>query len=338
MKTLFKWLTRLFLLAVLVIGGIAAYGYQQWQALEQMTVAPGEEPLFVVARGETTFHLINRLSTEPVPALTRRIWLRFHPELAAVRQGTYKFDPDTRLRSALMSMVNGDVYRLQVTLIEGLRLSDWQQRLGKAEYLEVTLDDDASEAEIARLLGMATDNLEGRFLPETYSYTPGDTDVSILQRAHDEMERFLANAWAERRPDLPIATPYEALILASIIEKETGIAEERPLIASVFVNRLRVGMRLQTDPTVIYGMGEDYDGNIRKKDLQTHTPYNTYMIDGLPPGPIAMPSKEAITAALQPVDSGYYYFVAMGEGEGRHYFSKSLREHNNAVRRYILKR
>ncbi|GGB38057.1 aminodeoxychorismate lyase [Oceanisphaera marina] len=336
MKTLIKWLARLFLLAVLVIGGIAVYGYQQWQALEKMTVATTEEPLFVVARGETTFHLINRLTDEPVPALTRKLWLRFHPELAAVRQGTYKFDADTRLRSALMSMVNGDVYRLQVTLIEGLRLSDWQQRLAGAEYLDVTLDENATEAEIANQLGLSSDKLEGRLLPETYSYTPGDTDLSILLRAHEEMERFLEKAWAERRPNLPIATPDEALILASIIEKETGIAEERPLIASVFVNRLRVGMRLQTDPTVIYGMGEDYDGNIRKKDLQTHTPYNTYMIDGLPPGPIAMPSKEAITAALQPVDSNYYYFVAMGEG--RHYFSKSLREHNNAVRRYILKR
>jgi UPF0755 protein len=158
----------------------------------------------------------------------------------------------------------------------------------------------------------------------------------VLSRAYQEMQRFLDEAWEARMDGLPINSPYEALILASIIEKETGIAEERPLIASVFVNRLRRGMRLQTDPTVIYGMGEDYDGNIRKRDLQTHTPYNTYMIDGLPPTPIAMPSKASIQAALNPVASDYYYFVAMGEG--RHYFSKTLREHNNAVRRYILNR
>jgi UPF0755 protein len=335
MKRLSKWLKRLLLTAVLGLGGLGLYGYQQWQQLELMTIAAADEPLFVVARGETSFRLINRLSAKPVPELHRRLWLRFHPELAAVRQGTYKFEPGTRLRDALMTIVNGDVYRLQVTLVEGLRLSDWLQRLAGAEYLEAKLAD-VDEGELAERLGVEQNKLEGLLLPETYSYTPGDTDISILQRAHDEMERFLADAWAGRKPGLPIETPYEALILASIIEKETGIAEERPLIASVFINRLRRGMRLQTDPTVIYGMGDDFDGNIRKRDLLTHTPYNTYVIKGLPPTPIAMPSKEAIMATLQPEDSKFYYFVAMGEG--RHYFSKTLREHNNAVRRYILKR
>ncbi len=335
MKRKTKWLGRVLLVAALSLGGLATYGYQQWQQLEQMTIAPSDEPLFVVARGETTFRLINRLSEKPVPELYRRLWLRFHPELAAVRQGTYKFEPGTRLREALMTMVNGDVYRLQVTLVEGLRLSDWLQRLAEAEYLDVQLAETDTSG-LAERLGLKPGKLEGLLLPETYSYTPGDTDISILQRAHQEMERFLENAWASRDDNLPIDTPYEALILASIIEKETGIAEERPLIASVFVNRLRRGMRLQTDPTVIYGMGDDYDGNIRKRDLQTHTPYNTYVIQGLPPTPIAMPSKEAIMATLQPADSKYYYFVA--SGEGRHHFSKTLREHNNAVRRYILNR
>ncbi|OIN04351.1 endolytic transglycosylase MltG [Oceanisphaera psychrotolerans] len=335
MKRKTKWLGRVLLVAALSLGGLATYGYQQWQQLEQMTIAPSDEPLFVVARGETTFRLINRLSEKPVPELYRRLWLRFHPELAAVRQGTYKFEPGTRLREALMTMVNGDVYRLQVTLVEGLRLSDWLQRLAEAEYLDVQLAETDTSG-LAERLGLEPGKLEGLLLPETYSYTPGDTDISILQRAHQEMERFLENAWASRDDNLPIDTPYEALILASIIEKETGIAEERPLIASVFVNRLRRGMRLQTDPTVIYGMGDDYDGNIRKRDLQTHTPYNTYVIQGLPPTPIAMPSKEAIMATLQPADSKYYYFVA--SGEGRHHFSKTLREHNNAVRRYILNR
>lgn len=335
MNKLIKWLGRIFLLAVLVIGGVSIYGYQQWQQLEKTPIATTESPLFVVSRGETSGSLITRLSQHEVPFYIRKLWLRVHPELAAVRQGTYKFAPEASVREALQAIVDGETYRLQVTLVEGLRLSDWLQRLANAEYLDVILDGQ-SEAEIAKQLGLDNKKLEGWLLPETYSYTPGDTDLSILQRAFDEMKVFIEQEWPERESDLPITTPYEALILASIIEKETGIAEERPLIASVFVNRMRVGMRLQTDPTVIYGMGEDYDGNIRKKDLQTHTPYNTYMIDGLPPSPIAMASKEAVMATLHPLDSSYYYFVAMGEG--RHYFSKSLREHNNAVRRYILKR
>lgn len=335
MKNLFKWLGRLFLLLVLAIGGVSIYGYQQWQQLEASPIASHDSPLFVVARGETSGQLITRLSEQEVPSVVRKVWLRFHPELAAVRQGTYKFDPETTVRDALQTIVAGDTYRLQVTLVEGLRLTDWLARLASAEYLEVTLEGQ-SEAEIATQLGLDNNKVEGWLLPETYSYTPGDSDLSILQRAYDDMVMFLDSAWVDRQADLPISTPYEALILASIIEKETGIAEERPLIASVFVNRMRVGMRLQTDPTVIYGMAENYNGNIRKKDLQTHTPYNTYMIDGLPPSPIAMASKEALLATLNPDDSSYYYFVAMGEG--RHYFSKSLREHNNAVRRYILKR
>lgn len=335
MKTLIKWLGRLFLLVILLIGGTALYGYQYWQQLEEAPIVLTKMPLFVVERGETSSHLIQRLSREPVPTYIRKLWLRLHPELAAVRQGTYKFSSDTTVRDALQTIVAGDIYRLQVTLVEGLRLSDWRARLASAEYLDSILEGQ-SEAELAKRLGLESSKLEGWLLPETYSYTPGDTDLSILLRAYNEMEIFLDKAWPDRQADLPINTPYEALILASIIEKETGIAEERPLIASVFVNRMRVGMRLQTDPTVIYGMGEDYDGNIRKKDLQTHTPYNTYMIDGLPPSPIAMPSKEAILATLHPLDSNYYYFVA--KGEGRHHFSKSLREHNDAVRRYILKR
>ncbi|WP_107852458.1 endolytic transglycosylase MltG [Oceanimonas marisflavi] len=333
MSKLIKGLKAAVLAATLAGLGLAGYGYHQWQRLENLTITPGEHPLFVVHRGETALQLTGRLSPD-LPLLHRRLWLKLHPELAAVRQGTYKLDENTRLREALTKFVNGDVYRLNVTLVEGLRLSDWQARLASAEYLEQELEG-MSEAELAERLGAERDKLEGLFLPETYNYTPGDSDLDVLERAYGHMQDFLHEAWENRDADLPIKTPYEALILASIIEKETGVADERPMIASVFVNRLRRGMRLQTDPTVIYGMGEDYDGNIRKRDLQTHTPYNTYVIRGLPPTPIAMPSKEAIRAALNPAESKYYYFVAMGE-DGRHYFSKSLREHNRAVRRYIL--
>lgn len=332
MKKLFKWLGRLcFLLAF----GVLGYGAQQWYQLENMRVADQDEPLFVVGRGETSSHLINRLSADPVALLSSRLWLRFHPELTAVRQGTYQLASGMKVREALAKFVSGDIYHLQVTLVEGLRFKDWLARLSEAEYLDhelAGLDEDA----LIKRLGIAQDKLEGLFLPETYSYTPGDSDATILERAYQDMQDFLAQAWEKRAPDLPISTPYEALILASIIEKETGIAEERPMIASVFVNRLRRGMRLQTDPTVIYGLGDEYQGDIRKRHLQTHTPYNTYMIDGLPPTPIAMPSKDAILATLQPAKGNYYYFVAMGEG--RHHFSKTLAEHNQAVRRYILNR
>ncbi|MDV2858692.1 MULTISPECIES: endolytic transglycosylase MltG [Oceanimonas] len=322
------------LAGVLAGAGLAGYGYSQWQKIEHLTITPGEHPLFVVHKGETALQLAGRLSPE-LPLLHRRLWLKFHPELAAVRQGTYKLDDNTTLREALNTFVDGDVYRLNVTLVEGLRLSDWLGKLASAEYMEHELEG-VSEAELAERLGAGHSKLEGLFLPETYTYTPGDSDYDVLERAYGHMQTFLQDAWENREPDLPVDSPYEALILASIIEKETGIAEERPLIASVFINRLRRGMRLQTDPTVIYGMGDDYDGNIRKRDLQAHTPYNTYVIDGLPPTPIAMPSQEAIQAVLNPAKSKYYYFVA--KGEGRHHFSRTLREHNNAVRRYILNR
>jgi UPF0755 protein len=176
--------------------------------------------------------------------------------------------------------------------------------------------------------------LEGWFFPDTYRFTPGSSDVDVLKRAHGAMKRRLAEAWAARDPDLPLRTPYEALILASIVEKETGQASERPIIASVFVNRLRSGMRLQTDPTVIYGMGESFDGNIRKRDLTADTPWNTYTRDGLPPTPIAMPGMGSLRAVMKPADTKFLYFV--GKGDGTHEFSRSLEEHNRAVARYQL--
>jgi UPF0755 protein len=191
-----------------------------------------------------------------------------------------------------------------------------------------------SEADIAALLGVQGGSLEGWLFPDTYRFSPGSSDVEILRRAHAAMVKRLDGAWAARDPDLPLATPYEALILASIVEKETALAAERPLVASVFVNRLRKGMRLQTDPTVIYGMGERYDGNIRRKDLAEDTPWNTYTRDGLPPTPIAMPGAASLRAAVQPAQTSFLYFV--GRGDGTHEFSRTLEEHNRAVAKYQL--
>jgi UPF0755 protein len=188
---------------------------------------------------------------------------------------------------------------------------------------------------VMRALGEPGLHPEGQFFPETYHFARGASDLELLQVAHRRMRDALEQAWATRAPDLPLASPYEALILASIVEKETALDTERPQIAGVFVERLRRGMRLQTDPTVIYGMFETYEGNIRRADLTRDTPYNTYTRAGLPPTPIAMPGLDSIQAAVQPDVTGALFFVATGEGDGSHYFSRSLTEHNAAVQRYL---
>lgn len=223
----------------------------------------------------------------------------------------------------------------EILFVEGSTFRQWLRELEQDPDVKHTLAGQ-SEAQVAALVGVQGGSLEGWLFPDTYRFSPGSSDLEILRRAHAAMARRLDEAWAARDPDVPLATAYEALILASIVEKETGVAEERPLVASVFANRLRKGMRLQTDPTVIYGMGERYDGNIRKKDLTEDTPWNTYTRDGLPPTPIAMPGEEALHAALHPAHSEFLYFVARGDGS--HEFSRTLEEHNRAVARYQLHR
>ena len=189
-----------------------------------------------------------------------------------------------------------------------------------------------NEAEIAKMLGLSSEKLEGWISPDTYNYVPYSTDFELLKRAYQKQQKALDDAWQNRVENLPLANPYEMLILASIVEKETGVANERPQVASVFVNRLKQGWKLETDPTVIYGLGERYNGKIYKKDLQEATPYNTYVIDGLPPTPIAMPSEAALKAVSQPDSTPYFFFVA--DGTGGHKFSRSLNEHNQAVKEW----
>jgi UPF0755 protein len=220
------------------------------------------------------------------------------------------------------------------TIVDGWTFRELREALARADKLKhpgAGLDD----AMLMQRLGLPGELPEGRFLPETYAYVKGDSDLDILKRAHAAMEKTLAALWPQRDPDLPLASPYEALILASIVEKETGRADERAQIAGVFVRRLRYHMLLQTDPSVIYGMGASYDGNIRKRDLTTDTPYNTYTRAGLPPTPIALPGKPAIEAALHPAPGDALYFVA--RGDGRHVFASSLAEHNRNVACYQLK-
>ncbi len=257
---------------------------------------------------------------------------RFHPELTQIKAGTYQLMPDMKLEQALKLLVSGKEHQFAITFVEGSRFSEWMAILEQNEQLKHTLTE-SSEADIAKQLGIEQSKLEGLFLAETYHFTKGVSDLDILKRAHRKLEGILNSAWETRQENLPLTSPYQALILASIIEKETAVESERERIASVFVNRLNKRMRLQTDPTVIYGMGDNYDGNIRKKDLRAPTPYNTYVINGLPPTPIAMPGEASIRAALNPEQSAYLYFVA--SGNGGHVFSKNLTEHNRAVRAYL---
>lgn len=255
-----------------------------------------------------------------------------HPELTQIKAGTYQLLPDMSLQDSLTLLVSGREFQFAITFVEGSRFSDWREILANTSELKQTINN-LSEAEIAQQLGLEHKQLEGLFLAETYHFTKGEVDIDILKRAHRKLDQTLTLAWEKRQADLPLASPYEALILASIIEKETAIDAERERIASVFINRLNKRMRLQTDPTVIYGMGERYNGRIRKADLREPTAYNTYVINGLPPTPIAMAGEASIYAALNPEQSTYLYFVA--SGQGGHVFSKTLTEHNRAVRAYL---
>lgn len=248
--------------------------------------------------------------------------------------GDYAITSGLSPRTILQRIKNGDIIQRKFALIDGWNFRDLRKALKNTLHIE-HVTDGLSDAELMAKLGAEGVHPEGRFLPETYLYSRGTSDFDLLQRAFKGMQDALSDAWDSRQDGLPLTSPEELLTLASIIEKETGAAEERPMIAGVFIRRLNAGMRLQTDPTVIYGMGSAYDGNIRKKDLQTDTPYNTYTRDGLPPTPIAMPGKPALEAAGQPADGDAVFFVARGDGSGRHVFSKDLDDHNAAVRQYL---
>ncbi|CAM3651889.1 putative aminodeoxychorismate lyase [Vibrio aerogenes CECT 7868] len=257
---------------------------------------------------------------------------RFYPQLTHIKAGTYQIHPGESFKVILSRFVAGDEFQFSITMIEGSRFKDWLNKLSQSPHLQHTLSG-LTEPEIAEKLGISHKKLEGLFLAETYHFTDGTSDLDILQRAHVKLNQVLNQAWQNKAEHLPLKSPYEALILASIIEKETSVDAERKRIASVFVNRLNKKMRLQTDPTVIYGMGDQYNGNIRKKDLRTPTPYNTYVIRGLPPTPIATVGVASLQAVMNPEKTNYLYFVA--SGQGGHVFSKSLSEHNRAVRNYL---
>lgn len=330
-------------LAVLLLLALAAgaAGWWAWSGYQRFADAPlpGIEAgdSLVVERGDTLRGMVYRLRERGIDAGHDLEWRLLARQLGAagrIQVGEYALEPGITPTRLLEHMRDGKVVRHRFTIVEGWNIRDLRAALGRASPLLQTLHE-VDDAALMAMLGREGVHPEGRFLPETYAYDRGDSDVDLLRRAADDLDRALAAAWEARADELPLATPEEALVLASIVEKETGIAEERPLIAGVFTRRLRIGMRLQTDPTVIYGMGADFDGNIRRRDLAADTPYNTYTRDGLPPTPIAMAGAAALRAATQPEEGDALYFVAVGDGSGRHVFSPSLAAHNAAVRDYV---
>lgn len=258
-------------------------------------------------------------------------WFRVSGQDRQMRAGSYELDRGTTPRSLLQKLVRGDEALRSVTIVEGWNFRQMRAALASADQLKPDTAGMGGEA-IMAALGRPGVHPEGRFFPDSYTYAKGSSDLAVMRRAMLAMDKKLDAAWAQRQPDTPLKTAEEALILASIVEKETGRASDRPMVAGVFANRLRIGMPLQTDPTVIYGMGEAFDGNLRKRDLQTDTPWNTYTRGGLPPTPIAMPGKAALLAAVQPAQTRALYFVAKGDGTS--HFSPSLDEHNRAVNQY----
>ena len=261
------------------------------------------------------------------------LWARVSGEAAQIKAGEYAVAPGTTALGLLELWISGKTVLHEVRIVEGLRFNDAVRLIVDHPQVRRTLTD-LSPAAIMQALGDGERHHEGRLFPDTYRFPRGTTDLALLQQAHAAMNRELEQAWAARRADLPYTDAEQALVMASIVEKETGLAEERERIAGVFVRRLRLGMRLQTDPTVIYGIGDSYDGNIRKRDLLTDTPYNTYTRNGLPPSPICLPGQAAIQAALNPADGTELFFVSRGDGS--HEFTATLAEHEAAVRRYQL--
>ena len=328
LKFVLKWLAGL--LSLTLLAGLGALWWLH-QPLDtgagaptlDLSIEPGTSPKTVA---QAVVDAGAKTSTKAL-----YLWFRLSGQDRQIRAGSYEIAPGTTPRRLLAMLVRGEESLRTVTLVEGWNWRQVRQALAKADMLKPdsqTLNDAALMARLGRP-GLTP---EGRFFPDTYSYAKNSSDLKVLERALKAMDRQLERAWGARASDVPLRSAQEALILASIVEKETGQGADRGKVSSVFHNRLRIGMRLQTDPTVIYGLGEDFDGNLRKVHLQTDTPWNTYTRAGLPPTPIAMPGKAALMAAVQPERSRALYFVARGDGSS--HFSETLDEHNRAVYRY----
>ena len=338
MKKFFVFL----LILLLILGGVGFWGYQKLTEFVHTPVNVTQDQLLTIERGTTGSKLAALLEQEKILEHADLLpWLlKLQPQLNKVKAGTYSLTGVKTLQDLLDMLNSGKEAQFSVKFIEGKTFKEWRKNLENAPHLKQTLQG-KTDKEIMALLDIPAvakaiyewNNIDGWLYPDTYNYTPNSTDLELLKRSTTRLQKALDKAWNERDENLPLEDPYQMLILASIVEKETGIAAERPQVASVFINRLKANMKLQTDPTVIYGMGENYTGNIRKKDLETITPYNTYMIEGLPPTPIAMVSESALQAVAHPAKTDFYYFVA--DGSGGHKFTRNLNEHNKAVQEYL---
>ena len=329
------------LLLILILAGVVSFGYYKITEFVKTPLNVQADQLLTIERGTTGSKLAALFEQEKLIDDGKLLpyLLKLKPELNKIKAGTYSLENVKTVQDLLDLLNSGKEVQFNVKWIEGKTFKDWRKDLENAPHLVQTLKDKSNE-EIFTLLdlpdvgrNLELKNVEGWLYPDTYNYTPKSTDLELLKRSAEQMKKALNKAWNQRDEDLPLANPYEMLILASIVEKETGIATERAKVASVFISRLKAKMKLQTDPTVIYGMGENYNGNIRKKDLEMPTPYNTYVIDGLPPTPIAMVSESALQAVAHPAKTDFYYFVA--DGSGGHKFTRNLNEHNKAVQEYL---
>ncbi|WP_110676632.1 endolytic transglycosylase MltG [Salinicola sp. RZ23] len=324
---------------LMVLAAIAAFaGYRYWQSQLDGPIALDSATVYEVPRGAAFSQVVDDLAARGVIAAAwpYRVLARVEPRaMQGLRAGEFQLEPGMTGRQLIAKLSSDQVVTYRVTIPEGWTFRQMRQLLNGAQKLEHRTAD-MSDAEVMRALGHPDEYPEGRFFPDTYRYHKGVTDLEVLERAYTRMHKTLDEVWATRDDGLPLDGPYQALILASLIERETGVPSERGEIAGVFVRRLEKGMRLQTDPTVIYGMGDSYVGNITRADLQRQNAYNTYVIDGLPPTPIAMPGRGSLEAAVHPTPGDALYFVA--KGDGSHQFSRTLSEHNAAVRRYILNR
>ena len=331
---------RISLLAA-VLAALAAISVAGWQALHSLD-APLRvaAPLrFKVAAGASFAHVAAELAGQGVLAQPRALVLyaRWKGLAQAVKAGEYEIQPGTSARELLMKMVNGQVLLHSFTIVDGWRVQDMLEALRRNPEIAATLPptNAAAQAQLMSKLGASGTDAEGQFLPETYRFIGGTSDVELLRQAHAALLKELEAAWTSRNSDLPLHSSGDLLIMASIIEKESGLPQELPKIAGLYLHRLAIGMRLQADPTVIYGLGQNYDGDIHTVDLRTDGPYNTYTRSGLPPTPIALAGAAAIHATARPEKTDALYFVASTKGDGSHVFSATLEQHNAAVAAYV---